>query len=213
MLIGLTGHAGAGKDSAGQVLAAARWQTIAFADALRIEVASTWGIDVSLLHRRELKERPSSVLCVGNANSPNFIRWAAVQGISLIEPRSPRWVLQQWGTFRRDTDRLYWVRHVQGWLRQQLMRPPYCVAVTDVRYPNEAQALRDMGGLIVRVHRPGHMPLAADTAQHSSEQHAALQADADIHNTGGLDDLSAEVWRVVHALQQRVAQATNSQGA
>ena len=52
LIIGLTGHAGAGKDSAALCLLASAWRSIAFADALRVEIAAAWRIDVRMLTER-----------------------------------------------------------------------------------------------------------------------------------------------------------------
>lgn len=206
MLIGLTGATGAGKDSAAAVLASAGWRTIAFADALRAEAADAWGIDQRLLTERATKEAPMRALAAGGGHNANWLRHCAVNGVSLIEPRSPRWVLQRWGEFRRHRDAAWWITPVRGWIAHQRRHGPAMLAVTDVRMPNEADALRLLGGHIVRVHRPTAAPMAPDTATHESEQHTQLHADEDIHNTGTLADLAAEVWRVVLALQHRIAE-------
>ena len=207
MLIGLTGHAGTGKDSVASVLCAAGWRSIAFADALRTEISATWSIDQRLLTNRAHKEQPVAALCVGRGNNGNWLRWATMRDrpLSLIEPRSARWVLQQWGDFRRAADPNYWVRHVSYWVQYQRQHGAPHLVVTDVRYGNEAFILRGLGGHIVRVHRPGGTPLTADTAQHSSERHADLHADADIANDSTLAALGAEVWRVVEQLASQTA--------
>lgn len=207
MLIGLTGHAGAGKDTAADILCACGWQRAAFADALRLEIASWWSIDVRTLTERQHKDAVSERLCVGQGANRDWMQWAVeVRGHAIMAPRSPRWLMQQWGDFRRATDPLYWVRPVQHWIRHersQAMRrgAEADLVVTDVRLPNEAQALRAMGGRIVRVHRPGLTALPADTAGHVSEGHTALQADADVVNDGALLDLPAELARAIAALE------------
>lgn len=208
LLIGLTGNAGAGKDTVAQVLASAGWQSIAFADALRWEVASSWRIDPRLLTDRATKEQPLACLCVGQVHDADWLRWCAVQGHNLMTPRSPRWAQQQWGSWRRAGDPHYWVRHVQMWVRTQQRRGAAGLVVTDVRFPNEAAAIQALGGHIVRVHRPGLPGLPADTARHESEQHTALPAAADIANDSTLPALHHEVWRVVSLLQDRPPQPT-----
>lgn len=200
MLIGLTGHAGAGKDSTAAVLCAAGWKSIAFADALRIEVAAAWSIDQRLLADRRSKELPIKQLAAGGAANANWLRWICVNGVSLIEPRSPRWALQQWGSFRRQADPLYWLRHVTYWVQYQRQHGHTHLVVTDTRFDNEAAALRGLGGQIVRVHRTDLATLASDTAHHESERHTGLRADAEIHNDGPLAALGADVWRVVQLL-------------
>lgn len=202
-LIGLTGAAGAGKDSAAAVLQRAGWRGMAFADALRIEVSEAWGLDIRRFAERPGKDRAVPELAASYCMSKRFLTWAAYNGISLIEPRSPRWVMQTWGTFRRSGDSAYWVTQVEHWIRYQRSTGHPRMVITDVRLPNEAAMLRLAGGVLVRVHRPDLPALAADTAGHESEQHGNLRADANLHNDGDLQHLDAEVARVLHKLTLR----------
>jgi hypothetical protein len=203
MLIGLTGHASAGKDTVGALLAATGWQTIAYADGLRLEVADAWGIDGRLLTEPSTKNLAMPQLAAGMARHPNWVRWCMDHGHSLTLARSPRWCLQQWGSMRRADDPLHWVRPVMYWVQYQRQRGQQYLAVTDVRLDNEAAQLRAFNGAIVRVHRPGLATLPTDTATHESERHTLLSADADIHNDADMPHLSAEVWRVVQQLALR----------
>lgn len=202
-LIGLTGAVGAGKDSAAAVLQRAGWRGMAFADALRIEVAEAWGVDIRTFTIRATKDMPLPSLRAGWCMHKQFLAWLTYQGGSLHDPRSPRWVMQTWGTFRRSADPAYWVTQVEHWITYQRRTGHPRMVVTDVRLPIEAHMLRRLGACLVRVHRPGLPPLAADTAGHESERHDALAVDADLHNDGDLQHLDAEVARV---LQQLAAQ-------
>lgn len=74
------------------------------------------------------------------------------------------------------------------------------VVVDDMRQPNEADALRAMGFVIVRVERPEALRLAElercgePTGLMASEQFIdQIEADAVIENGGSLDDLAAQV--------------------
>lgn len=207
-LIGLTGAAGSGKDSAAAVLCACGWKSIAFADSLRLEVAAAWRIDERLLMDRRTKELPSRNLMAGGGMNASWLRWVSVAGISLIEPRSPRWVMQQWGSFRRQADPLYWLKHVSYWVQYQRQHGVANLAVTDVRFENEASSLRGLGGHIVRVHRADMAALSAATANHESERHIELRADADLHNDGDLQHLAAEVARVLLQLSATMTLTT-----
>jgi len=200
LIVGLTGAAGAGKDTAAAMLLQHAWRSIAFADALRVEVAAAWRVDPRLLVDRATKETPQRAFRVGNVEHREWLMFATVEGWSLLDERSPRWALQRWGEFRRRQDPDWWVKHVQVWLQLRARENHPGMVVTDVRFPNEAAALRAAGGHLVRVHRPGAGALAPDTASHESEGHTALQADAEIHNDGDLQHLQAEVWRVVQRL-------------
>jgi len=101
---------------------------------------------------------------------------------------APRKAYQDIGTnlMRNQWMSDFWVkcamRQIQGWLDQG-----YSVVVPDTRFPNEAQAVREAGGQVWKVHRPS-LP---SNDQHESE--TALDGwdgwDWVITNDGTLDDL------------------------
>jgi hypothetical protein len=201
MVIGLTGQPGTGKDSCAEALEPHRFLPIAFADALRHEVVLAWRVDLRILTDRITKETALPALSIGMCGEPDFINWATSKGLSLAEPRSPRWVLQRWGTeFRREQNADYWVQIVERWIRRQMGVGYDRIVITDVRMPNEAELVRRLGGKLLRVHRPDVAPMAPETADHSSEAHAALAVDGVIHNDSSLDALHAEVQRVLAGL-------------
>lgn len=80
-----------------------------------------------------------------------------------------RWLLQNYGTeFRRAQDEDYWVNKVKNNLiHADFVEDADLVAITDLRFANEAQLVRDFGGMVVEVQsntgRAGKVPA------HSSE--------------------------------------------
>lgn len=198
LLIGLTGRPMAGKDTAACFLRFSGWDAIAFADALRIEVAEAFHIPIEMLTDRLGKDQPARCLAAGCCRRPDWLHWCAANEHSLIEPRSPRWVMQRWGTdFRRAADDRHWARQVETWVQlKRAHNPGARLVVTDVRMPNEADMIRGLGGIVVRVHRPGDAPLDHDTAHHASEAHSQLEADADLHNDGSLQHFGEQVRRL-----------------
>lgn len=63
------------------------------------------------------------------------------------------------------------------------------IVVDDLRFPNEAAAIRDMGGVIWRVYRPGLV-----TMDHASERsQKAIDEDLLLNNATTLDDLEKSV--------------------
>jgi hypothetical protein len=70
------------------------------------------------------------------------------------------------------------------------------VCITNSRFANEAQAVVDLGGTVVRVHREGVGPVNG----HVSDQGDAFQhATFDVHNDGTVEDL-AEQALAIHAV-------------
>jgi hypothetical protein len=70
-----------------------------------------------------------------------------------------------------------------------LLRKDRNYVVTDVRYLNEAEAIRKRGGVIVRVERPGYGPVR----HYEGEVHDDSLWDIVIHNDGTLADLHQKV--------------------
>lgn len=212
MLIGLTGRPLAGKDTTAHILAAAGFVSIAFADALRAELSWAWSVDPRLFTDRETKETPTDALAIQLCRDAGFLRLAAAQGWHAGAPRSPRWLMQRWGTdYRRGQRPDYWVMRVDHWVHAQRLAGRKQLVITDVRFQSEAEAIHRLGGWIVRVHRPGSAAMPAETAGHVSESHTELQAAVDIHNDGDLEHLAAETVRALRALQH--AQAVMEEAA
>ena len=202
LIIALTGRPGAGKDSIADVLAPQQgFARIAFADALRREVCEAWRIDLRMLTDHPTKELELPALAAGMCSDPAFMRWVADGGDSLTAPRSPRWALQRWASFKRQFTPDYFARIVERWIRRQLGSGWNRIVVTDLRDPVEEAMLRRLGAKVVRVHRPELAAMPADTAMHVSEQHHRIKADADILNDGSMQALADAVLECVGLLE------------
>ncbi len=178
LVIGFSGKMGHGKDEARRIARRIcyRYHTarVAFGDILKREVAAATQLDVEFI----------------NANKEQF-----------------RELLQCWGTqFRRKLfGENYWVRQMKREMDRlrnddggYLQQPCDIVFVTDVRFPNEAEAIKDEGGVVVRVDR-GDFILNQDAASHSTE--TALddyQFDYTLDNTGNLDQLKDGVLEMLN---------------
>jgi deoxynucleotide monophosphate kinase-like protein len=138
VLIGLSGKAGAGKDTLGAALVDGYgFQRVAFADALKdaILAADVWvqWYDGFRRIRDLVAERG----------------WDKVK----TNPEVRR-LLQNFGQGMRDQDGFVWCR--LGMARADtLCAHGADVVITDVRYINEARAIRKRGGLLVRIERTG----------------------------------------------------------
>lgn len=154
-LIGLLGVKGAGKDTAATLLVhRLGFVRIGFADALYREVAEAFGVSIEFLSRRETKESPLPELALERCRNPDFIEVARASG-TVLQARSPRWILQVWGTEYRRRSRFGWDSY---WLDQVAARidahPEQRFVVTDVRFSNEATFVEQRNGLLLRIRRP-----------------------------------------------------------
>lgn len=178
-IVGISGHLGAGKDSlAHRLVTRHGFVRVGFADSLKFEVAST-------LRRTLLAYAGERGMVVDVDTSDQVIR------DMLWDNRTPmtRALLQEWGTeLRRQQDPDYWVK---AWQRAAERFPR--VVVPDVRFTNEAKAIRELGGTLVKVVRPGH-----EGDSHASESFASGWQEWDhvFTNEGTIDDLqrALDVW-------------------
>jgi hypothetical protein len=108
-----------------------------------------------------------------------------------------RRVLQTAGQTVRDLDPDFWVNLAMDKIdAADTWNMP--VVVTDVRYPNEAEALRNRGFVLVRVKRPGYLAETVDADELAARQHESetaldgYPADRVLINGGTLFDLETE---------------------
>ena len=159
MIIGICGLIGSGKGTVADFLVEQRGFTkISFADRLKDGVASVFGWD------REMLE--------GNTDDSRAWRekvdpyWSTELG----NPVTPRLVLQLFGTdcMRNGFYDGIWVSLVK---KQLLENPDSNFVIPDVRFENEAEMIRSIGGQLWRVKR-GDDPEWWETAQTEMRQKA-----------------------------------------
>jgi hypothetical protein len=186
-LIGITGRAWSGKDSVAAALQASRPGVgrAAFADALKAEAATAYGVDLRLFTDRDAKEQSTPSLAAARCSDPGFVRYLG--SLAWFSELRPRVVMQQWGDWRRAADPDYWVKMLAITVDTAREIGFQAFVITDVRYPNELAWLREAGGVLWRVERPGLKPLSG----HSSEWalHDAA-ADVTLVNDEDLDVLA-----------------------
>jgi hypothetical protein len=172
-IIGFAGLAGSGKDTAASFIPGG-W-AMGFADPLYEMVAVLTRLTPEQLRNRDTKEE-------------------RIDGLGV----SPRFLLQTLGTeWGRDTvDPDLWVKITARRLDALASRGIETVVLTDVRFANEATLIRDRGGEVWRIDRPG---TARMSGGHRSEDGLpASMVDRVILNDGTRDDLRAAVlaaWR------------------
>lgn len=177
-VVGLTGYAGSGKDTAASGLVAAGFQRMAFADGVR-ELALAVDPWIASQGLSPVPLRLS--LLVARRG------WHWAKGCPEV-----RETLQNIGKGVRDiVGPQAWVDALElRW--RDAGRPD--VVVTDVRYPNEAAWIQRWGGVVIRVDRPGVGPVNG----HESETLVgAIAADATVVNDGTEAELRDRVAEMV----------------
>jgi hypothetical protein len=176
VIIALTGLAGSGKSTVAAMIGG---MNLAFAQPMKEFCAQLFGFDDAQLYGPSSeRERPS----------PYFRRPNG-------EPLTPRYALQTLGTeWGRNCDPDVWVKaglrraHVYAANSQGLP-----AVITDLRFVNEARAVREASGQVWRVDRPG-----LTRGNHPSELEIwSREMDRlvthEISNTGSLDHLARAV--------------------
>ena len=209
MIIGIAGFQGAGKDTVADYLQNIYgFKRDSFAATLKDAVAAVFGWDRELLEGRTTESRvwreTVDPWWAKRLNMPNL---------------TPRLVLQKWGT---EVARRSW--HDDTWiasLENKLNKAQNDIVITDVRFPNEIQAVRDAGGIVIRVVR-GDEPVWYSIAKRANTGDKIAQqqlGEFNIHpsewawigtefdavldnNQEGLDNLYSQVKRLVQDLQQ-----------
>lgn len=178
MIIGLSGKMGAGKDAVAALMSMVGYRRFAYADALRGEVAEA------------MKDRADIPSCL-SAEAASAIAMAPMSEV-YAKPTTQRMraLLQEWGTeYRRAQSQSYWVDK----MREKLAGVE-CAAISDVRFADEAALVRELGGRVWRIERPG-----TGDGERSGHVSEAMPFDVNyvIHNTGTLEDLARETLRAL----------------
>ena len=189
MIIGLLGKKRAGKDTVAATLVRDFGFTrVAFADALK-EVALGLDPIVQLTRVEPYGDRAVRLSEIVEARG-----WELAK-----ETAEVRRTIQRLGVAARSVDPDLWLRvGVDTILRQRDSGP---VVVTDVRFPNEAEAIRGLDGLLFRVVRPGTG--IGDT--HESEvalDH--LTPDLTLANDAGVTELQTRVAEAMRSVSHHV---------
>lgn len=195
-IIGLCGLVNVGKDTVGEILVArVGFRQMSFAGPLKAEVSEAFGVEPLVFVRREHKELPMRELALSRCLDKAFISMTLLHLMEaepqiprteqLAKPRSPRQIMQLWGTeYRRALEPNYWARQVASHIKYLMDE---CherrFVVTDVRFRNEAETLRNMGGRLWQVKRPGVDQASTPDAGHQSANDGSLfEPNAVINN-------------------------------
>ena len=140
MIIGVCGFIGSGKDTVADYLVNLHhFRRESFANTLKDAVSAVFGWDRTMLEGRTKQARE------WREQQDNW--WTNRLGMVI----TPRWVLQNWGTevCRNGFHDDIWIASLENKLRNSTDD----VVISDCRFPNEIQAIKQSGGIVVRVVR------------------------------------------------------------
>lgn len=175
-LIGMHGYKGSGKDTAARVLVQERGFTpIAFAEPMRAMLTVMLGYTGMPSHEaaqwfddRDKKEHP--IPGIGVSYRKLAVTLGTEWGRDLIRPDLWVWIARQ---------RI-----------EQLAEQGAAIVVTDVRFADEAQMIRSLGGEVWLIDRPD---IEADESHRSEKRLPPHLIDRGIKNDAGLSELRETV--------------------
>ena len=202
MIIGITGFIGSGKDTVANMFVERGCVHDSFAAPLKDVCSSIFGwpremLEGDTVESRDFREMPD-MFWTKKLGVPNF---------------TPRFALQLLGTevLRNHFDQDIWLNSLEYRMRKMSDSSP-CVVVSDARFRNELDLIKNMGGVVIWVQR-GELPEWYETASqahsnvvcrkimttkykdvHESEWNwAGYNVDYIINNNGTLEDLEKQV--------------------
>ena len=207
MIIGISGHAGCGKDLSATFLCEGRkgYITMALADSMKRYLKEVYQFS------NEQLWGPSEF-----RNAPDM-RYPDGKGGFLTPRKALQTLGTEWGracfedtwvnlcikNARKLEDPRFKYSKERGIYRAGLFEsvfspPTNAVVVTDVRFKNEIEAIKKASGVVVRVKRPGFgTEVKGGVANHTSETERASIPDTDvdvvIDNSGTVQDLQKSV--------------------
>lgn len=203
MIIGISGYAGSGKDTVGDIIKQIDndFQIKKWAGKLKAIASILTGLPVHLFEDGDAKNTYlGSEWSTSSRNPLNAI--TPFQDIEFVEMMSIRMFLQKLGTdaIRNGLHPNAWVNALMcdyksekfsgyiGDTRQDIDASRWII--TDTRFHNEARAIKDRGGFVIRVDRDGVKPINNHPSEISLD---GWNFDYRIDNSGTIEELRDRV--------------------
>ena len=182
MIIGINGYAGSGKDTVGTILQQidkdSHWEIKKWAGKLKQVAELLTGIPVEKFEDQEFKKTNLGKQWNDRINNPmsvrDFLQKLGTEGLR-DGLHTNTWV----NALMADYKCVPADRAPNGWDCDNWI-------ITDTRFPNEAQAIKDSGGIIIRVTRPGIGPVNDHPSETGLNQ---WNFDYEIQNDSSLNEL------------------------
>jgi len=210
MIIGINGYAQSGKDTVGEIIRQtdSSWVIKKWAGKLKTIASILTGLPVHLFEDGDAKNTYlGSEWSTLSHNPLNAV--TPFQDIEFVEMMSIRMFLQKLGTdaIRDGLHPNAWVNALMseyksekfsgyiGDTRQDIDASKWII--TDTRFHNEAKAIKDKGGYVIRVDRPGLGPVNSHPSETALDK---WDFDYRIENSGTIEELSIKVGVMIQTL-------------
>jgi dephospho-CoA kinase len=165
-IIGITGKAGSGKDTLANYLVNQGYIKLSFGSAVKdiVSIITGWSRDF-----------------VEGTNEDRHLRE------TLVHPdynKTCREMMQYIGTdlFRNQLNDNIWVNIIKNKIETDKINNKF--VITDVRFDNEAEMIKSIGGYIIQINRNNQL-----ISNHISENGISIKSDYYIENNGNIDEL------------------------
>jgi hypothetical protein len=173
-LVAITGKARHGKDTLAEALVKEGFKRVPFAGALKEVTALIANEPVHLYYDDETKEAYCEALGMTRRQALQKLGTEGIRSVFGANVWVNR-VLRQWAATGRDP-----------------------IVISDCRFDNEADLVRQAGGIVIRVVRPDHDGLQGEAAMHSSERGVSEHLiDVEVTNSGSIEDLHHEARKIL----------------
>lgn len=177
-VIGLAGRKGAGKSAVAKLLVNEYgFSEAAFADPLKKGLQQLLGLEEDQLWG----PRKDTIDPTWGVQPRQLLQYL---GTEVFRDQLPQ--LFDW----KDRRRSPWVFRMRRELERRWAEDPRkYIVISDIRFPDEAAFVHELGGRVWQVERPGQIGLDF----HESEGRTDFPVDENLHNTGTLEDLHTKV--------------------
>lgn len=204
-VIGITGYAGVGKDTAALGLLGIGFEQIGYSDAINdvLYAVNPWLLlnvpEVNAIGTMKTGQLLGEPLGAGYFTT-GLHRWAKLVdliGVERMKRAIPevRLLQQRLGRSVRELEPDIWLNAVKN---RMLADPTGDFVITGIRKANEVEDIHAVGGKVIRLHRPGFAPANADPMDGADID--ALAVDHCMLNIGAPWELKSELVKYVRAL-------------
>lgn len=204
MIIGLSGYGKVGKSTVAEIIKSIdpTWEIKGFSQPLKQVAEIFTGIPAHTMDRQDIKDMMLGEEWdtweykgrnIGSQVEPHFV------GEAIRKSMNVRMLLQKLGTeaVRNNLHEDAWVNALMSKYRPPKLSEyhPSKWIITDVRFPNELKAIKDRGGMVVRVTRPYYKPVNAHPSETALDDQLFSYY---INNNGDLEYLEKQVKKFLY---------------